>query len=465
MFLSGNAQNNISTDTIKSDLKFLSNPALNGRLPGTQGFDIATEYCRNIFNNYNLKSFEGLDNYTQYLPLEKNRIIGPCEFSVIHYKKGRILHKPGINYNFRGFTGSGEKTLEAVFCGFGISQPDYDDYAGVDVKGKAVVIFKGEANIDSLKTEAFSIRSRVKTAVSNGAEAVIFINIPGTSRNTPVGSTLCGEGEQFENIPQIQIDNETLEILMDGSGFNIKDLFESIKTSQKPASHPLAGKIYVNVNAVYTPEIKSYNTIGYIEGSDPLLKDEYIILTAHIDHVGNQCEVVYPGANDNASGCAAVLEIARLLSLEKPGRSVIFALLTAEESGLHGAEFLASHLPVDTSKITAVFNFDCIASGDSIQTGNGLSCPELYQIAVKSDNEKLMVKDTWSGGGADLTPFAKLNIPGLYFVSKYSYTNLHLPTDTYENANIKILESIIKLGYKTVKTVADGNYSREITKQ
>lgn len=455
------SQNPVSVDNIKTNLEFLSNSNLKGRLPGTQGYDIASDYCKEKFALYNLKSFNLTDKYTQIVPLEKNIIIGPCDFSVVHYSKGRMKHKLGTNYNFRGFTGSGEKTLETVFCGFGISQSDYDDYANVDVNGKAVLIFKGEANLDSIKTDPFTIRSRTQTAVEHGAEAVIFIPMPGVERNKPIGSTMCGEGEQHADIPQIQIDNETLNLLLDGSEIDIANLYAKIKSTQKPESHILKSRIYVNVQASYVPEIKSYNTIGYIEGSDSVLKNEYILVTAHIDHVGSQCELIYPGANDNASGCTAVLEIARLMSQENPERSIIFALLTAEESGLHGSKFLAANLPVDSSQIVAAFNFDCIASGDSIQIGNGLSNPELYKIAKINDTEKLMVKDTWSGGGADLTAFSAIGIPGLYFVSKYSYTNLHLQSDTYENANIPILVSITKLGYQVVKTVSKGDYKRE----
>jgi hypothetical protein len=431
-------------------------------LPGSEGFDIAANYCIDKFKQSGLLAFDKTPNFKQFVPLENNRIIGPCEFSVIHYKRGRIKHKLGDNYNFRGFTGQGEKKLETVFCGYGISQDSYDDYANVNVKGKAVLIFKGEPNFDSIKTEAFSIRNRAKTAKEHGAEAVIFIPIPGTQRSKPVGSMMCGPGEFFPDLPLVQIDFETLQLLLDGTDFTVESLDKTIKSTQKSFSQELISKVFINVDANYVKEIKSYNTIAYIPGSNPNLANEYILVTAHIDHVGNQCEVVYPGANDNASGCTALLELARLFSIEKPERSIIFAFLTAEEQGLNGANFLANNLPVDSIKIVAAFNFDCIASGDSIQIGNGLSNPILYDIGVRNDLENILVKDTWKGGGADLTPFSQIGIPGLYFVSKYSYTNLHLPTDTFENANIPLLESIIKLGYKTIRTVANGDYQREV---
>jgi hypothetical protein len=454
------AQSIIISDSILLDVKYLSSSELAGRLPGTQGYDLASEYCESIFKNYDVQSFDSLNGYKQFVPVEKNRIIGPCDFAVIVPDKGKQRLKHGENYNFRGFTGSGQKELDVVFCGFGISQSDYDDYANVDVKGKAVVIFKGDARIDSINTEAFTIRSRVQNAVNHGAEAVIFIPFPDAQRNKPIGSTMCGEGEQQINIPQIQTDSVTAALLFEKSGLNLADCYNSIKTTAKPCSAVLKTKIAVNVEAVYVPEIKSYNTIGFIEGSDPKLKDEYILLTAHIDHVGSQCQVIYPGANDNASGCGAVLEYVRLFSVNKPERSIIFALLTAEESGLKGSEFLAANLPVDKDKIVAVFNFDCIASGDSIQIGNGKSSPELFNIAKKNDKEKLMLTDTWSGGGADLTAFHNIGLQGLYFVTRYSYTHLHLPTDTYENINPDIYKSIVKLGYLTIREVASDKFTK-----
>jgi Zn-dependent M28 family amino/carboxypeptidase len=112
-----------------------------------------------------------------------------------------------------------------------------------------------------------------------------------------------------------------------------------------------------------------------------------------------------------------------------------------------------------------MFNLDSIGSGDSIQVGNGKSSPELWNFARKIDKENfnLVVEDTWSGGGADLTPFYEKGIPGLYFVSKYSYDHLHLPTDTPETLNTVLFEKIVKLAYLTAREIADGNYHKETT--
>jgi len=119
-------------------------------------------------------------------------------------------------------------------------------------------------------------------------------------------------------------------------------------------------------------------------------------------------------------------------------------------------------MKVDTEKVVAMFNLDCIGYGDSIQVGNGKSSPDLWNIAHKIDEENfnLMVEDTWNGGGADLTPFYEKGIPGLYFVSKYSYDHLHQPSDTPETLNPVLYAKIVKLAYLTAKEVADGNYDR-----
>jgi Zn-dependent M28 family amino/carboxypeptidase len=207
------------------------------------------------------------------------------------------------------------------------------------------------------------------------------------------------------------------------------------------------------------------NLVGMIEGNDSELKDEHLIIGAHLDHVGSQAGLLFPGANDNASGSAGVLEIAEAFQSSdlKPKRSILFVLFASEEQGLYGAEHFMENLNINPEKVTAMFNLDCVGYGDSIQIGNGKSSPELWGIINKIDeeNSNLMVSETWGGGGADATPFHKIGIPCLYFVSKYSYDHIHQPTDTPEMLNPTVFENIVKLAYLTARKVADGNYKRE----
>ena len=175
--------------------------------------------------------------------------------------------------------------------------------------------------------------------------------------------------------------------------------------------------------------------------------------------------MLFPGANDNASGSAGVLEIAEAFQSSdlKPKRSILFVLFASEEQGLYGSEHFVENLIVEPENITAMFNLDCVGYGDSIQIGNGKSSPGLWNIVNKIDKEisNLIVSDTWSGGGADATPFHKKGIPCLYFVSKYSYDHIHQPTDTPETLNPTIYENIVKLAYLTARKVTDGKYKRK----
>ncbi|MBP1683647.1 MAG: putative aminopeptidase [Ignavibacteriaceae bacterium] len=209
------------------------------------------------------------------------------------------------------------------------------------------------------------------------------------------------------------------------------------------------------------------NVVGLLEGNDPELKNEYLIIGAHLDHVGSQAGLLFPGANDNASGSAAIFELANAFQTSslRSKRSIIFVLFASEEQGLYGSKFFVKNMNIDTNKVIAMLNLDCIGYGDSIQIGNGKSAPELWKLTDEIDelNSNLMIKDTWKGGGADLTPFHEKGIPGLYFVSKYSYDHLHLPTDTPETLNPDLFESIVKLAYLTAREVADGNYHKETT--
>lgn len=456
------SESKVSTDSLLKYVLYLSSDQMEGRLPGTEGYELASAYVIHNFSRWGIQWFSSIGSYKQIVPLENNIISGPCIFQIQHYQKGNIDLQLGKQYNFRGFTGSGDMTIETVFCGYGLHNNEYSDYKNIDVKGKAVLIFKGNPDFSNGKTyEPFSIRNRAQIAKDQGASAVIFIPIPGTERPGPIGSVMCGEGNYIPDMPLIQIDPQTTEFLFDGCQISLQEAYLNLKTSGVPQSTNLLSKIYVHVQTRYLESIEAFNIIGYIEGADPLLKSEYIFLTAHLDHVGSQCDVIYPGANDNASGSAAVMEMARLFSKIRQKRSIVFCLLTAEEQGLFGAKYLASHLPVDTNKIIAVFNFDCIAVGDSIQIGNGLTCPGLFDIVKSQDDRHLVISDTWKGGGADLTPFSELQIPGLYFVSKYSYTHLHLPSDKIETLNPELFSTIVQLGFLTTINISEGKYKRE----
>ncbi|MCX8011354.1 MAG: M20/M25/M40 family metallo-hydrolase, partial [Ignavibacteria bacterium] len=279
-------------------------------------------------------------------------------------------------------------------------------------------------------------------------------------------SILDGEGIQDENFPQLHIDIDVANELLHFNKITLQEIQRRIDSTKSPFSFRLGSKVKFEVNAKYYKEKQTMNVVGMIEGSDKKLKDEYLVIGAHLDHVGSQANEIYaPGANDNASGSSAVLEIAEafIKSGVKPKRSIIFVLFASEELGLFGSRHFVSNPPVPLEKIVAMINLDCVGFGDSIQVGNGKSAPILWQIAKSLDSvhTKQMVPNTWSGGGADASPFHDKGIPSLYFVTTNSYAHLHYTTDTPETLNQTLFENITKLAFLTASYIANGEYQRE----
>jgi len=452
-----NAKNLMKTDT------YLASKELKGRLSGSREYYKAAEFIASEFSKIGLKPL-GNKNYFQNFKIEYNEIIAPCKFALV--ENGRTIKNYILGKDFacRGFTGSGNFTAPVVFAGYGFSEEGYDDYAGIDVKGKVVMMFKQVPNWkNGDRNWNPSLRYRQDIAFKKGAIAILFVSKPNDANpQKPIGSVMDGEGYYMESFPMLQIDVEVGEELVNSTNLTLKQLQLLIDSLKTPVPLELNKNVELNINAVYEKERNTMNVVGMLEGET----DEYVILGAHLDHVGGQAdEIFYPGANDNASGSSAVLEIARTFanSKIKPKRSIIFVLFSNEESGLNGATYFTENPLVPLEKVTAMMNMDCVGFGDSIHIGNGKSAPELWKITRGLDSlfTKQMVMHTWNGGGADATPFHQKGIPCLYFVTTNSYKHLHLPSDLPETLNQNLFEKITKLAYLTVLNVANGDYTRE----
>jgi hypothetical protein len=459
----------IQSRKLLQTVEILCSSEFDGRLSGSEGYNKAAEFVANNFRQIGLKP-AGDEDYFQYLNVEYNTIDTPVVFRSIIGKEV-FYFEHGKDFVLRGFTGSGDFTLPVAFCGYGISRPDigYDDYADIDVKNKIVMVFKQNPSwkIESENWGKESPREKSIVAYNHGAKGILFISRPNDEKPQPlIGSVMHGEGEQLEDFPQLQITIDVANDLLRGTAITLSECQTRIDENKSPDSFITENKVQIKVNAHYQKSARTMNVVGLLEGSDPELKNEYLVIGAHLDHVGSQAGLLFPGANDNASGSAAVIEIAEAFQQSnlKPKRSVLFVLFASEEQGLFGSKYFVENLKIDLSNIIAMLNLDCVGYGDSIQIGNGNSAPELWKIADEIDelSLNLMVKNTWKGGGADLTPFHEKGIPGLYFVSKYSYDHLHLPTDMPETLNPVLFESIVKLAYLTAREVSDGKYNREI---
>ncbi|MCF6271334.1 MAG: M20/M25/M40 family metallo-hydrolase [Melioribacteraceae bacterium] len=462
-----NTKHEITSESLLKTVAYLASEKLNGRFSGSKEYFEAANYMATEFKELGLLPFED-NSYFQEFNVEYNEILPIPELNL--YKDGNLIneYKLGNDYVFRGFTGSGNIKAKVAFVGYGISLPEYDDYKNIDVNGKIVLAFKYNPKweIKGVSWASGLPREKARVALEHGAIGIMFVSFPNDENpQKTIGSVMHGKGEHVD-IPQAHIDLPVADDFFEESKFTLKEMQTSIDENKKPHSFYLKSSSEISVKTNYIKEKETVNVIGIYPGSDEKLKEEFVILGAHLDHVGGQGgEIYFPGANDNASGSAAVLEIARMFANNKlqTKRSVMFVLFASEESGLEGAYHLADNLGVDTTKITAMINMDCIAHGDSIKIGNGKSSPKLWKVAklIDKENANLSIKSTWANGGADATPFHKKGIPTLYFVTKNSYTHLHCITDTPETLNPKLYEEITRLAYFTTYKIAKGEYERE----
>ncbi|OFX74690.1 MAG: hypothetical protein A2X12_03515 [Bacteroidetes bacterium GWE2_29_8] len=450
----------VSEKKLFENIKYLSKKELGGRLSGSIGYEKALQFAEKQFKSYGLKSER------QNFLLEFNDILKPAVFQYENEQE-KMDFKIGKDYILRCFSGSGNLNTDIVFCGYGISNHElgYDDYFGIDVKGKVVIVFKQnpewEIN-DTTKWTAIYPRDKALIAFSHGAIGIIFVSKPNDANpQSIIGSSMENHSIDQVNIPQIHATIETINKIFESNNFDIKALQSDIDKNKTPKSFALKGKVKININTNYVKQQPTSNLYAIIEGSDSLLKNEYLILGAHLDHVGVQAEDVYfPGANDNASGSATILELARVFSLHKikPKRSIIFVLFAAEENGMLGSKYFAENCPVPVKNVVSMFNFDCIAHGDSILVRCGELFPELWNIAKENNKYiNMMVDKTTNSSVADAEAFFKEGIPTLYFVTTNTYTHLHLQTDTPETINKQLHRKITQLAYLTTLNVANTN--------
>ncbi len=370
----------IDTNTIRSHIAYLADDRLKGRLPGTEGYQLAVDY---VIGQYKLMGVApGGDNggYTQKLILRKTVVTNSSCVAVLKDKNGNIdslEFQEDFSPVAHPISSFASAEGQLVFTGYGIDIPGgYSDYKGVDVKGKIVVMVNGTPDgLPSTLTAHFSSPgNKVNTAFAKGAVAAVLVNLnaratvnPGQVYQSNVAlnpERTTAYGRVFTGNLQLALfgSKSLLTRLFMNSGKNLQDVLAGMKKGS-PSSFDLAFSLSASYKNTHT-DFECYNVIGLIPGTDKLLQHEYVVHSAHLDHVGIGRVVngdsIYNGAHDNASGVASLLEIARIYKTSgaKPKRSILIAMVTAEEMGLVGSAYFASNPTVDRSSIVANVNTD-----------------------------------------------------------------------------------------------------------
>ncbi len=462
-------QETIRAADLMKDVTFLASPRLHGRLAGGPGYWTAAREMAGRFRRLGLRA-GGDDGYFQRFDVEYEEI-DEARLEILRPDGTTRTLKLGPDFTCRGFTGSGAFSAPVAFAGYGVSEPEkgYDDYAGLDARGKVVLAFKASPpfKVDTLRWDESTLpRPKGRTALAHGALGLIIAAVGDPERlSMPIGSVLEGPGPEDERFPRLMVDVPVAQELLGAGAPDLAALKAEMDSTRRPASRACPASVRLAVKARYEGRRPSANVVAVLEGADPALRDQFVVVGAHLDHVGEQAGLLFPGANDNASGAAAVMAVARACAAggARPKRSVAFVLFSSEESGLDGAKRFVERFPVPLGKVVAMLNLDCVGVGDSIQLGSGKTSPRLWRLARDLDaaGARLTVEQTWGGGGADATPFAEKGVPTLYFASRFSYPHLHQPGDTPETLNPRMYEALARLAYRTTWAVAQGDYAGE----
>lgn len=452
--------------------------------------------------------------------------------AVVEWQKGKQKKSqtflPDQDYNF-SLNGSQTLTAPVVFVGYGIKETSlkFDEYKDIDVKGKFVMMLnetpragdpESPFNEEELKEKYNPPRRmrrmsdpKTKLAIEMGAEAIILVenrpdengDIPATKLPRPQNDEqpiIPGERRRislveggnmpmpWESLPTCRISREMANAILGYSENDVDSLKAKIEKDMEPQSFELPGVTLTLSQTAESKLVQCHNVLGFIEGSDPELKDEVIVIGAHLDHLGQRGEYIYNGADDNGSGSVGVMECAEAFALNsaKPKRSILFALWTGEEKGLLGSRYYVNHPYFPIENTVACLNLDMISRtytkqqlqmmasrlGEDVpkdaldkvdaqrfvRPSFSAQTPELREI-MKNNNQyvglSMFLSETeGGGGGSDHAPFAYADRPWVFFFAAMT-DDYHRPSDSVEKVSASLMERIIRMTYLTAFDLAD----------
>ena len=455
----------ITAKELKTDVYFLASDSLKGRKPGTKEGNIAAGYIRDQFKASGLKLI--CDNGFQYFEIVTDVTAG--DHNDLRFEDFQGTFKKDfmpVAYSSNGTIGN-----SVVFAGYGfdIDQDSlkWKDYEGVDVKGKWVMLFRGDPELDNNDSKFIpytEIRGKILVAKDHGAAGVLIVTPVNVDKDDKLIGLHTENNDVTAGIPVINIKREVANMLLKSSGYKVDSLEKILNKTRKPKTILLP--VMVNASAeIIQKKALTENVVAMIEGTDPVLKDEYIVIGGHYDHLGfggpgsgsrmPDTVAVHNGADDNASGTAMVIELAGKLAAEKNRlkRSVIFIAFSGEEMGLLGSKYFTDHSPVDMKKIKAMFNFDMVGRFDKEKnsisiSGTGTSLEGDSIIRMVEKQLPFTVTHSPDGyGPSDHASFYASNIPVFYFTTG-AHTDYHTPFDDAD-----------KLDYGKEKEIGDFSYN------
>ncbi len=476
---------------LRKDLQFLSNDDSEGRGIQTKGINLAAEHIARQFQQAGLKPGGPDGTYFQPFNLTTSAKAGKNNTLTLGGPQGQTIElEQGKQFAVNMLSGSGKVEAPLIFAGYGISSvsPKYDDYAGLDVKGKVVVVLTGSPRRGSRDADPFpptvdgpaALRSKLANAEKHGAAGVLLVNVPQGNRGgdtLPRATSSLRDGDPFA-VPVAFLQRAWLDRFLTGSDSTLREIEKDIDAKLQPQSRPLTGWTCTLETEVVRMKVVVKNVIGVLEGAGPLAK-ETVIVGAHYDHVGMGvggrfgafgggiagpgapggvgfplaemgATTIHHGADDNASGSTAVMELARRFGgrKEQKGRRMVFMTFTAEESGLLGSAYYAAHPIFPLSDTTTMINMDMVGrlQDDKLMVG-GLGTAKAFGPMLDDLNKTYhfeFLKEPSGSGPSDHSSFYAKGVPVLNFFTGF-HEQYHRPTDRVETINVPGMRRVVDL--------------------
>jgi len=468
----------------RATIPFLASDALAGRLPGTPGLERAGDFLALELSRIGLKPLPGQTDYFQNFTMsESATLVSPTRLTLNGIDQ--LLHK---DYEPMFMTAEKPFAGKVVFAGFGITRPaddasHYDDYAGIDARGKVVLAMMKEP-LDEKNVSRFAhgrgpwsnsalFTTKAKNAADHGAVALLLVAPPASGGGDVLTPFVRDDGNRA-GIPVIQITRHLTNVMLSmGKTFDLKKIQDTINTGFKPDSMDLPDLDVSGDVAIKRTSVDVRNVMAYLPGTGPHA-DEWIVIGAHYDHlgrgqmghmVGGHVGSIWHGADDNASGTGAVLELAERMKKAGPlPRSVLFIFFTAEEEGLIGSNHFVNNPLIPLDKIVAMLNLDMVGRlrGNALQIGGAGTAP-IWDTIVKDTTagtgittSTALPEDGGRGGmgPSDHMSFAEKKIPVLFLFTGM-HIDYHRPTDTADKINYDGIEKLVDLSQKIAVAMAN----------
>lgn len=444
----------ITTSELQEHEYFLASDSLKGRFPGTAEINIAAAYIRDHFRNAGLKllgdnGFESFEVVTDIHEGENNSFRYNNEEAVL-----------GAGFAPMSFSATATLDAGVVFAGYGFDIDEdslkWNDYEGIDVKGQWVLVLRGDPEPD-IPDSPFARYSRDRdkamAAMDHGAGGLLLVSGEEFDARDELES--LRKIEYAAGIPVIQITRKVADRLL--APETVAGLEKKLNKTHRSFSHPLKAKVNASAEII-TDKKATYNVVGLLEGSDPVLKDEIVVVGAHYDHLGMggpntgsrrpDTVAVHYGADDNASGTSLIMEAAEKLAAQRKDlrRSIVFVAFSAEEMGLLGSKHFVKDSLVDMDKVVAMINADMVGrlnAEHKLEVGGTGTTPladSLLRALPQADSFKLVMSPE-GYGPSDHASFYAEDVP-VFFFSTGTHLDYHTPSDTPDKINYAGLKLI-----------------------